>query len=70
VNKPADLILPQASFLLKRQMERLESDFLEKGGFTERLYQCRKEHRGAGSVKEAVELEWSDQSDQSDRSDF
>jgi restriction system protein len=59
----------QASFLLKRQMERLESDFLEAGGFTERLYQCRKEHRGAGKVKEAAEVDWSD-SDRSDQSDF
>ena len=37
----------QASYLLKRQMERLESDFVEKGGFTERMYQYRKEHRGS-----------------------
>ena len=57
----------QASYLLKRQMERLESDFVEQGGFTERMYQCRKEHRGAGNVKEA---DWSDKSDQSDKSEF
>ena len=35
----------QASYLLKCQMERLEKDFIEKGGFTERLYQYRKDHR-------------------------
>ncbi|GFO65229.1 four helix bundle suffix domain-containing protein [Geomonas paludis] len=35
----------QASYLLKRQMERLETDFVQKGGFTERLYNYRKEHR-------------------------
>jgi four helix bundle suffix protein len=35
----------QASYLLMRQMERLERDFVEKGGFTERLYQYRKDHR-------------------------
>jgi restriction system protein len=35
----------QASYLLMRQIERLEKDFVEKGGFTERLYQYRKEHR-------------------------
>jgi four helix bundle suffix protein len=52
----------QATFLLARQMERLEKDFVEKGGFTERLYSYRKEHRGAGKVKE-VESEYSDQSD-------
>lgn len=56
----------QASFLLKRQMERLESDFVEKGGFTERLYSYRKEHRGAGSVKESDGSEWSDLSDLSE----
>jgi restriction system protein len=35
----------QASYLLMRQMQRLERDFVEKGGFTERLYQYRKDHR-------------------------
>jgi len=34
----------QASYLLHRQLQRLERDFLENGGFTERLYHCRKEH--------------------------
>lgn len=53
----------QASYLLKRQMERLESDFVEKGGFTERLYSYRKEHRGAGRVKESDQSDWSDKSD-------
>ncbi len=35
----------QASFLLRRQMERQEHDFVQNGGFTERLYNYRKEHR-------------------------
>ena len=35
----------QASYLLKRQLDRLASDFAENGGFTERLYRYRKEHR-------------------------
>ena len=35
----------QASYLLKCQLERLERDFLEKGGFTESLYQHRTEFR-------------------------
>lgn len=63
----------QASYLLGRQMQRLEQDFVEKGGFTERLYSYRKEHRGAGKVKEEEEgykasdlSDWSDLSDQSD----
>lgn len=58
----------QATYLLARQMERLEKDFVEKGGFTERLYSYRKEHRGAGKVKEE-ESEYSDQSDSSEPSD-
>lgn len=53
----------QASYLLKCQMERLEHDFVEKGGFTERLYQYRKEHRAAGKVQEADRPDWSDKSD-------
>jgi len=62
----------QASYLLARQMERLEKDFVEKGGFTERLYSYRKEHRGAGKVKEGESdyFENSDQSDWSDKSEF
>jgi four helix bundle suffix protein len=61
----------QATFLLARQMERLESDFVEKGGFTERLYSYRKDHRGAGKVKEEEsDFKPSDQSDLSDLSEF
>jgi restriction system protein len=41
----------QASYLLMRQIERLEKDFVEKGGFTERLYQYRKEHRQTETQK-------------------
>ncbi len=62
----------QATFLLARQMERLEKDFVENGGFTERLYSYRKENRGAVRIKED-EISYlerpSDQSDKSDRSD-
>lgn len=50
----------QASYLIRRQMERLEKDFVANGGFTERLYQYRKDHRGADRVKET------DNSDKSD----
>ena len=38
-------LIHQASFLLDQLLRRLEKDFLEKGGFTERLYQKRKEKR-------------------------
>ncbi len=58
----------QASFLLGRQLQRLEADFVAQGGFTERLYRYRKEQRDAGRVKEQ-DFDWSDQSDQSDQSD-
>jgi four helix bundle suffix protein len=37
----------QASYLLGRQVQRLEGDFVQKGGFTERLYQSRKDYRDA-----------------------
>ncbi len=35
----------QASYLLKRQIEQLGRNFVEKGGFTERLYAARVEAR-------------------------
>jgi len=38
-------LIHQASFLLDQLLRKLEKDFLEKGGFTERLYQKRKEKR-------------------------
>ena len=46
-------LINQASFLLGRQLQKLEQSFLTEGGFTERLYRMRK----------------SDRADQSDRSD-
>src|SRR3989338_5836413 len=39
-------LIHQANFLLDRQLRTLEKEFLEKGGFTERLYQKRKNFRG------------------------
>jgi len=38
-------LINQASYLLWRQMQRLEEDFKKQGGFTERLYNTRKESR-------------------------
>ena len=35
----------QASYLLRRQIERLSRDFVEHGGFTERLYATRAQAR-------------------------
>ncbi|MBM4135461.1 MAG: four helix bundle protein [Nitrospira sp.] len=38
-------LINQASFLLGRQLQRLEQQFLKEGGFTERLYQARSQVR-------------------------
>lgn len=38
-------LINQATYLLKRQLEKLEQNFLHEGGFTERLYQARQEMR-------------------------
>lgn len=38
-------LINQASFLLARQLARLERDFLREGGFTEKLYRTRKQER-------------------------
>jgi len=38
-------LINQASFLLWKQLQRLEEDFKKNGGFTERLYNVRKEAR-------------------------
>ncbi len=82
-NKPAETcanimlcLAHQASFLLGRQLKRLEKDFLEKGGFTERMYHARARSR-QGGVREpatpwnpgARALGISDTSDLSDTSD-
>ena len=52
-------LINQASYLMRRQIDRLEKDFLEHGGFTERLYAARRRARRG----------WSHQSDKSDKSD-
>lgn len=38
-------LINQATYLLRRQLEKLEQNFLHEGGFTERLYQARQETR-------------------------
>jgi four helix bundle suffix protein len=38
-------LINQAIYLLKRQIQRLEQDFLLAGGFTERMYRVRYERR-------------------------
>ena len=39
-------LINQASFLLRRQLQKLEQSFLNEGGFTERLYRERQARRG------------------------
>jgi four helix bundle suffix protein len=38
-------LINQASYLLGRQLQRLEQQFLKEGGFTERLYRVRSQRR-------------------------
>jgi four helix bundle suffix protein len=38
-------LIHQTNFLLDQQLRQLERDFLERGGFTERLYKMRKDFR-------------------------
>lgn len=38
-------VIHQANYLLDRQLESLERQFLKEGGFTERLYRTRTEYR-------------------------
>ena len=42
----AIILLHQADYLLFRQLERLEKDFLEHGGFSERMSDKRRKKRG------------------------
>ncbi len=41
-------LIHQAGYLLDRQLDELEQQFLKEGGFTERLYRMRKAHRNRG----------------------
>src|SRR5512134_3059306 len=38
-------LIHQANYLLDRQLQQLERQFLEQGGFTERLYRFRKDRK-------------------------
>ena len=39
------VLIKQADYLLFRQLKRLEKDFLEHGGFNERMYRLRSKRR-------------------------
>jgi four helix bundle suffix protein len=38
-------LIHQANYLLDQQLRQLEKQFLEEGGFTERLYRARNQAR-------------------------
>lgn len=40
-------LINQTNYLLDRQLQALEKQFLEQGGFTERLYKARRQYRDA-----------------------
>lgn len=42
----AIILINQADYLLYRQLERLEADFINDGGFSERMASFRKKNRG------------------------
>ncbi|MCM1066038.1 MAG: four helix bundle suffix domain-containing protein [Muribaculaceae bacterium] len=42
----AIILINQADYLLFKQLKRLEKDFLENGGFSERMMRLRKSNRG------------------------
>jgi len=42
-------LIHQTNFLLDQQLKSLEKEFLEQGGFTERLYRERKKFRDSVS---------------------
>ena len=42
----AIILIHQADYLLHKQLERLEQDFTNNGGFSERMMRVRKERRG------------------------
>ena len=41
------VLIEQATYLQNRLIERLARDFVDEGGFTERLYRVRTEARGS-----------------------
>ena len=43
----AIILIKQADYLLFRQLERLEQDFVKNGGFSEKMSRIRRENRGS-----------------------
>ncbi|MDT8389356.1 MAG: four helix bundle suffix domain-containing protein [Lentisphaeria bacterium] len=44
------VIIQRTMYLLDRQLERLGDEFLDKGGFKERMHACRTEVRDAAAA--------------------
>jgi len=44
-------LIHQTNYLLDRQLQALEKEFMEHGGFTERLYAARKQNRDVDNRK-------------------
>jgi four helix bundle suffix protein len=42
-------LIPQANYLLDRQIRRLEQDFLKEGGIRERMTRARLQYRSGAS---------------------
>jgi four helix bundle suffix protein len=57
----------QAAYLLRRQVEQQTREFMEKGGFTERLYQSRRKRREEQAREKSDKSDRSDSSDKSDK---
>jgi restriction system protein len=53
-------LVHQANYLLDRQLRILEQMFLHDGGFTERLYQARKQHRQEAQPGRSTNISSSD----------
>jgi restriction system protein len=49
-------LVNQASYHLRRQIQRLEQDFLDHGGFTERLYTVRSQARNTSDRSDPSDL--------------
>ncbi|NJN05719.1 MAG: four helix bundle protein [Rhodobacteraceae bacterium] len=60
-------LVNQASYLLHQQLARLERDFLEHGGFTERLYAARTQRRASDPSDTFAASDQSDQHPQRPR---
>ena len=39
------VLIKQADYLLYKQLQRLSDDFMQEGGFTERMYRLRSQNR-------------------------